>query len=73
MKFHSVDVIAAIQHVLDKRFKTLKNNCGMSQRDAYEKVYREFERSLADSIRKAAHDIWVEDGLKRTAPGRKKT
>jgi len=60
MKFHSIDVMAAIQHVLDKRFKTLTKDCGLSQRNAYERVYKEFERSLADSMQKTARSLWLE-------------
>jgi len=65
MEFHAPDVIAAIQHVMDKRFKTLTKNCGLSNREAYEKVYMEFERSIADSMQEAARNLWLEGGRRK--------
>ena len=55
-----MDVMAAIQNVLGKRFKMLTEN-GMSNKEAYLRVYAEFERGVAESMREQARLMYMEE------------
>lgn len=63
LSFESIDIMAAIQNVMSKRFERLVDG-GMTKKDAYFRVYEEFERSLTDIMRQQARLIYLERGVK---------
>jgi flagellum-specific peptidoglycan hydrolase FlgJ len=59
--FETPDVIAAIQNVMTKRFKQLTENGKMTKKDAYFRVYKEFERGLTEAMKQQARLIYLEE------------
>jgi HSP90 family molecular chaperone len=61
MKFESIDIIAAIQHVMDNRYHSLIKDGNMSSKEAYLRTWKEFERGIRESMREQARLLFIEE------------